>query len=206
MYCHFSPVVRSYLLWGYTFARAGVGHAFESALGIAKSEMAECEVRKEPGVPNLATVLQEEDEQEEDDRRRGDLEVIGVAENVQVAVIDFSVHDTNAASYVSKPHAALIHSLEQKKITKYGDRCKAAGKAFFPFTVMAEEGGLGKLAQSFTWKLAEKLAIKEKMDIMIARRWLTTRMAFTVIRGSSKCIRSNRTTWPRVSDFYGHGD
>ena len=114
------------------------------------------------------------------------------------AAIDFSIHDASAASYVSKSPAKIIEERECAKRGKYGVAVAQKGWTFKPFTLVAEEGAYGGGADDVITKLAKRIADKEQNEQARVESTIRRRIAFAVIRGTSRCIRSKRVVWNKV--------
>ena len=129
---------------------------------------------------------------------RADLLVKGLDTTEGTAAIDFSIHDASAASYVSKSPAKIIEERERAKRGKYGVAVAQKGWTFKPFTLLAEEGAYGSGADDVITKLAKRIADKEQNEPAKVENTIRRRIAFAVIRGTSRCIRSKRVVWNKV--------
>ena len=121
------------------------------------------------------------------------------------AAIDFSIHDASAASYVNRSPAKLIKDMERTKHDKYGVSVAQKGWTFKPFTLLAEEGAYGGGADDVITKLAKRIAAKEQNEHAKVENLIRRRIAFAVIRGSSRCIRSKRVVWNKVGLYVYDG-
>ena len=129
---------------------------------------------------------------------RADLLVKGLDTTEGTAAIDFSIHDASPASYVNKSPAKIIAARERAKRRKYGVAVAQKGWTFKPFTLLAEEGAYGGGADDVITKLAKRIADKEQNEQARVESTIRRRIAFAVIRGTSRCIRSKRVVWNKV--------
>lgn len=73
------------------------------------------------------------------------------------------------------------------------------GWTFKPFTLLAEEGASGGGADDVITKLAKRIADKgQNEQARVVESTIRRRIAFAVIRGTSRCVRSKRVVWNKV--------
>jgi hypothetical protein len=131
----------------------------------------------------------------------GDLRIEGLFHAGGVVSIDFRVHDTDAISSAQDTLSALSNQ-EGEKINKYDLACKQKGWRFVPFVATAAEGIYGQAAAVVINRMADLLAEKWQKSPSSVRSWLHTRMAFSIIRGTSLCIRDKRYRWSKIGLFH----
>lgn len=136
---------------------------------------------------------------------RGDLACRGVWEPQRVALFDVRVIDTDAPSYVSRPVSNVLTSAEQEKQRKYLEACEQRHATFTPLVCTAD-ALLAPQMTAFVKLMAERLAERWSRSQSVLKGWLRARIAFSVIRASSMCLRGTRKKWRCSEDLLGFSD
>jgi len=111
-----------------------------------------------------------------------------------MALLDIRVTDTDALSYATQPVRSILAKAETAKKAKYGAACETRRASFTPF-VVSVDGCLGREAKAFLNRLCDNLAHKWNRSYSETTVWIRTRLAFSIVRASSHCIRGTRTKW-----------
>ena len=85
-------------------------------------------------------------------------------------------------------HFSVGIALVRRQVGIVNTAASVQGQQFIPFVVTAAEGIVGPGAAKVLNQLAEKLADKWGKSKASVRSWLHSRIAFAIIRGSSRCI------------------
>lgn len=111
---------------------------------------------------------------------------------LEAAFFDVRVFNPFAASAITIPVPQLYRRHEQEKRRKYEQRLQEENYSFTPL-VFSTSGGASKLTTRFLQHLASKLSDKKFGKYAQALCWLRTRLAFTIARAGSMCLRACRS-------------
>ena len=122
---------------------------------------------------------------------RGDVAAHGFWSRGSTAIFDVRVTDTDATSNRNTEPAKVLRRQEKAKKDKYGDACKEAHMHFTPlvFSVDGLEGGEAKAARK---RLASRLASKWNRNYAQVCGFVRSRLSFTLVRSTSRCLRGTR--------------
>ena len=135
---------------------------------------------------------------EEPPELRGDVAVHGFWRRGTTAIFDIRVTDTGAPSYRGlDPHKVLAKHEKEKK-DKYVEPCLARRRTFTPL-VFSVDGLRGTEASSATKKLASRLSAKWKRTYGEVCGFVRSRLAFTLVRTTSLCLRGARDPTARAT-------
>jgi hypothetical protein len=122
---------------------------------------------------------------------RGDVSAHGFWSRGTTAIFDIRITDTDAASYRTRDPQAVLQRQEQEKKRKYGDACKESHRHFTPL-VYSVDGLEGKEVTAARKRLASRLAAKWNRKYAQVCGFVRSRMAFTLARTASRCLRGTR--------------
>ena len=131
---------------------------------------------------------------------RGDVSVHGFWSRGTTAIFDIRVTDTDSASYRSTAPSKVLKRQEGEKKDKYGEACLAAHQHFTPlvYSVDGMEGGEAIAARK---QLASRLAVKWNRNYAQVCGFVRSRLSFTLVRSTSRCLRGTRNPPPRHQGF-----
>ncbi len=129
---------------------------------------------------------------------RGDVAVHGFWKRGQTAIFDIRVTDTDAPSYRSMDPHKILAKQEREKKAKYNAPCLARRRTFTPL-VFSVDGLRGAEATAATKKLASLLAAKWKRTYSEVCGFVRSRLAITLVRTTSLCLRGARDPTARAS-------
>ena len=101
---------------------------------------------------------------------------------------------TDAPSYVKRTVEAVLQTAEQEKKKKYLEAVQTRRATFSPF-VVSVDGVLGREANVFIKRLAEKIAYTWENSLSEVTGWVGARMAFAILRATNLCLRGSRKKW-----------
>ena len=85
----------------------------------------------------------------------------------------------------------VLKRAENEKKRKYGDRCAQVQRHFTPL-VYSVDGLEGTEAAAARKRLASRLAAKWKRDFSSICGFVRARLAFALVRATSRCLRGTR--------------
>jgi hypothetical protein len=184
-----------------------VGHAFQCKKGglvLARHEEMAAEwhqlcsqalspsaVSDEPIIPSYQNQDVNEDT-EQAPALRGDVSAHGFWSRGTTAIFDIRITDTDAGSYRRKDPRKVLQRQEQEKKLKYGEACREAHRHFTPL-VYSVDGLEGDEVTAACKRLASRLAAKWNRKYAQVCTFVRSRMAFTLARTASRCLRGTRT-------------
>jgi hypothetical protein len=129
---------------------------------------------------------------------RGDVAVHGFWRRGATAVFDIRVTDTNAPTYRGLTPRKVLAKHEKEKKDKYVEHCLARRRHFTPL-VFSIDGLRGVEAEAATKRLASRLAAKWKRTYSEVCGFVRSRLAITLVRTASLCLRGSRDPTSRAS-------
>jgi hypothetical protein len=129
---------------------------------------------------------------------RGDVAVHGFWRRGATAIFDIRVTDTDAPSYRGLPPKKILEKHEKEKKAKYLEPCLARRRHFTPL-VFSVDGMRGAEAEAATKRLASRLASKWKRTYSEVCGFVRSRLALTLVRTTSLCLRGARDPSARAS-------
>ena len=187
-------------------ARFTVGHAFQCKQGglvrarheevagewhqLCAQALTPSAVSDEPTIPTYQN-QQGEDQSHRVPELRGDVAVHGFWTRGTTAVFDIRVTDTDANSYRNTDPAKVLKRQEKEKKDKYGETCRQAHMHFTPL-VFSVDGMEGEETTAAQKRLASRLAAKWKRKYSQVCGFIRSRLAFTLVRSASRCLRGTR--------------
>ena len=150
-------------------------------------------VSDEPKIPTCQAAGNPEWSQSE---LRGDVGAHGFWTRGTTAIFDVRVTDTDAPSNRSLDPVKVLRRQETEKKSKYGERCNQTQQHFTPlvFSVDGLEGGEARAARK---RLASRLAAKWKRQYSVLCGFVRARLAFALVRATSRCLRGTRDPYLR---------
>jgi hypothetical protein len=131
---------------------------------------------------------------------RSDIRARGFWNREQNAYFDIRVFYPHARSYLSRNLDSLYTSFEREKKRHYNDRIINVEQASFTPLIFSSCGGVGKEASITLKKMATLLADKRKDKYSSTMCLLRCRIAFSLMRAASVCLRGSRIVRQRF-DF-----
>ena len=122
---------------------------------------------------------------------RGDVAVFGFWRKSVTTIFDVRVTDTDAISKTKSDPRRILAYHEKEKKTKYLDHCLARRRHFTPL-VFSVDGLRGGEADAATKRLAALLANKWKRAYSDVCGFVRSRLAITLVRNASQCLRGAR--------------
>ena len=101
------------------------------------------------------------------------------------------ITDTDTPSNRNLDPLKILRRHETEKKRKYGERCAQAQRHFTPL-VFSVDGLEGTEAQAARKRLASRLAAKWKRDFSSTCGFVRARIAFALVRATSRCLRGTR--------------
>ena len=139
-------------------------------------------------------------DQDSSDNGRLDIRARGFWEGrLEVALFDVRVFNPFAASAVSVPLPQLYRRNENEKRRKYEQALLAENCSFTPL-IFSTAGGVSQLTKRFLQMLSTRLSEKKLGSYAQALCWLRTRLAFTIARAGSLCLRGCRVKFRNKTD------
>ena len=117
---------------------------------------------------------------------------------MEEAMFDVRVFNPFAASAVTTSIQQLYHQHEAEKRRKYECLLREENCAFTPL-ILSTSGSVSPLTSTFLKRLASKLLDKKNMPYSQTLCWLWMKLAFSILRSGSMCLRASRRK------FYHHG-
>ena len=191
-------------------ARFTVGHALQCSKGglvrarheamaaewhqLCASALTPSSVTDEPSIPRVqrdgADILANTE------TLRGDVSAHGFWSRGTTAIFDIRVTDTDASSYRNSDPVKVLKKQERDKKDKYGDACTEAHMHFTPL-VFSVDGLEGSEAQAARKRLASRLAAKWNRNYSQVCGFVWSRLSFTLVRSTSRCLRGTRNPLQR---------
>ena len=132
----------------------------------------------------------------EQSQLRGDISARSFWSRGVTAVFDVRIGDTDcASSRRMNPHAVLKRHEDEKK-KKYGEACARSQLHFTPL-VFSVDGLEGTEAKAARKRLASRLAAKWGRQYSQVCGFVRARIAFTLVRAASRCLRGTRDPYTR---------
>jgi hypothetical protein len=129
---------------------------------------------------------------------RGDVAVHGFWKRGATAIFDIRVTDTDAPTYRGLAPQKVLAKHEKEKKDKYVEHCLARRRHFTPL-VFSVDGLRGAEAEAATKRLASRLAAKWKRTYSEVCGFVRSRLALTLVRTTSLCLRGARDPSARAS-------
>ncbi len=129
---------------------------------------------------------------------RGDVAVHGFWKRGATAIFDIRVTDTDAPTYRGLAPRKVLARHEKEKKDKYVEHCLARRRHFTPL-VFSVDGLRGAEAEAATKRLASRLAAKWKRTYSDVCGFVRSRLALTLVRTTSLCLRGSRDPTSRAS-------
>jgi hypothetical protein len=129
---------------------------------------------------------------------RGDVAVHGFWRRGATAIFDIRVTDTDAPSYRGMAPKKVLEKHEKEKKDKYVEPCLARRRTFTPL-VFSVDGLRGTEAEAASKRLASRLAAKWKRTYSEVCGFVRSRLALTLVRTTSLCLRGARDPTARAS-------
>ena len=85
----------------------------------------------------------------------------------------------------------MLQTAEQEKNKNYLEAVQTRHATFSPF-VVSVDGVLGREANVFIKRLAEKIAYTWEKSLSEVTGWIGARMAFAILRATNLCLRGSR--------------
>jgi hypothetical protein len=119
---------------------------------------------------------------------QGDVAVHGFWSRGTTTIFDIRVTDTDAATYRTRDPKKVLQGQEKEKKLKYGEACREAHMHFTPL-VYSVDGMEGDELTAACKRLASRLAAKWKRHYSQVCGFVRSRLAFTLVRAASRCLR-----------------
>ncbi len=129
---------------------------------------------------------------------RGDVAVHGFWRRGATAIFDVRVTDTDAPYHRGQDPHKILAKHEKEKKEKYVDACLARRRTFTPL-VFSVDGLRGTEASAATKKLASRLSAKWMRAYSEVCGFVRSRLAITLVRTTSQCLRGARDPTARAS-------
>ena len=131
---------------------------------------------------------------------RGDVSAHGFWSRGTTAIFDIRVTDTDASSYRNTDPLKVLKRQEKEKKDKYGGACLEAHMHFTPL-VFSVDGLEGPEALAACKRLASRLAAKWNRNYAQVCGFVRSRLSFTLVRSTSRCLRGTRNPIQRPVGF-----
>ena len=128
---------------------------------------------------------------------RGDIAAYSFWTRGTTAIFDVRVTDMDCNSNITKTSQQVFHQQEKEKKKKYSKACEEAHLHFTPL-VFSVDGLEGPECKAAMKHLASKLAAKWNRQYSQIVSFVRSRLAFTLVRAASRCLRGTRTPKQRV--------
>ena len=129
---------------------------------------------------------------------RGDVAVHGFWKRGATAIFDIRVTDTDAPTYRDQDPRKVLAKHERDKKEQYAASCLARRRHFTPL-VFSVDSLRGAEAEAATKRLASRLAAKWKRTYSEVCGFVRSRLALTLVRTTSLCLRGARDPTARTS-------
>ena len=139
----------------------------------------------------MAEVFDYKSANKEDDAR-SDVQVTGFWRSMRQAYFDIKVVSPFARSYSHLSQASLFKMAEKAKMREYRQRILEVEQGDFNPLVFTTVGGMAPQCQIVVKKLAEKLAVKQSLNLSVVAGWLRVRLSFALSR-TTLCVRSRHS-------------
>ena len=144
----------------------------------------------------------------EDDGRKGDLLIKGMGTEGRDLVVDFSIGDSSAQSYLHRSayeHKYVLTLLETNKFTKYLAAYRAAGVDFMPLT-FEMLGETSDLFMKFLKKLVASASDANNIHYSIMFNYWQKRLSITMQRYNAKIFHLAQKKIARINNSVVNGD
>ena len=131
---------------------------------------------------------------------RGDIAVYSFWSRGTTAIFDVRVTDTDSKSYLATDPSKILSRMEKEKKDKYSDVCSENHLHFTPL-VYSVDGLEGTKAKAARKRLASRLAAKWNRQYSQICGFVRSRLAFTLVRSTSRCLRGSRAPCQRVGSL-----
>ena len=123
---------------------------------------------------------------------RGDVSAHGFWSRGTTTVFDICVTDTDAHSHRNRDPLSILRRQEKEKKDKYNEACLEAHQ-HFTLLVYLVDGLEGSEAEAARKRLASRLAAKWNRQYSQVCSVVRSRLSFTLIRATNRCLRGSRT-------------
>ena len=147
--------------------------------------------------PIIPKIHEQEGNNSESTELRGDVAAYSFWSRGVTAVFDVRVTDTDCKSYIDKDPKTVLARQEKEKKKKYTKACEEAHLHFTPL-VFSVDGLEGSECTAALKQLSSKLAAKWNRQYSQIVGFVQSRLAFTLVRAASRCLRGTRTPRQRV--------
>ena len=127
-----------------------------------------------------------------------DLSVRGVWVPQAEALFDIRVIDTDAQSYRAQSPIDVLSVAEREKKKKYQAACSDRQAMFTPLCTSVD-GLLGREANVFVKRIAERLSQKWDTNYSQVLGWIRNYLSFSILRATILCLRGSRTKWRSIN-------
>ena len=136
-------------------------------------------------------------------RREARLDVSAVSFWVtgQRAFFDIRVFDLSAQRYRNRELTKCFEMNEKEKKRQYNERVLEVEHGSFTPLVFSSNGGMGRECSTFYKRLSEMFAEKNKQPLHEAIRNIRTKISFSLLRSTIRCIRGSRSRKPTIENM-----
>ena len=123
---------------------------------------------------------------------RLDVSAIGLWSPFERSFIDVRIFHPNAPSYINKNLNQVYKEHENEKKRAYNDRIINVERGTFTPLVFSTAGGMGKEAEVYHKRLAERIAAKRNETYSQVMNFIRTRIRFALLKCTLISIRGVR--------------
>ena len=114
-------------------------------------------------------------------------------------IFDTRVFDLSAQRYRNLELAKTKNELEKKR--QYNRRVLEVENSLFTPLVFSSNGGMGREFTTFYTRLSEMYAEKKKQPMHEAIKSIRTKISFSLMRSTIRCLRGSRSRKPSLEDL-----
>ena len=119
----------------------------------------------------------------------------------QRAFFDIRVFDLSAQRYRNLELAKCYTKNELEKKRQYNERVLEVENGSFTPLVFSSNGGMGRECTTFYTRLSEMYAEKKKQPMHEAIKSIRTKISFSLLRSTIRCLRGSRSRKPSLEDL-----
>ena len=119
----------------------------------------------------------------------------------QRAFFDIRVFDLSAQRYRNLELAKCYTKNELEKKKQYNERVLEVENGSFTPLVFSSNGGMGRECTTFYTRLSEMYAEKKKQPMHEAIKSIRTKISFSLLRSTIRCLRGSRSRKPSLEDL-----
>lgn len=152
------------------------------------------DVKTEPALIEIGGERMDERTANTKNEARLDVSALSFWTTGQRVFLDIRVFNLHAQRYSGLEMKRCFQKNEVEKKRQYNERVLQVENGTFTPLVFATNGAMGPECQAFYKRLAEMVAEKRGIPISTATKVIRTKISFSLVRSTLRCIRGSRST------------